>query len=338
STCYFRGYKYTRAWASSRKFSYRCSHWRQGCPGTMAFFIGTMGYTAGRPHTCRNVDAAGTSLVDVSSAMKDRVDTLAIEQVALPARRIWEAVRSEFYGADNEHVVRGLSEPQVLRRVYQARSQHFSGDVHGAIEIPPLSTALDEAVSFFQFHYVTVNRENLSKPTRLIGWAHPSLINLLRYNGTTIFVDGTFRCVPPGYKQCVIFMVHDRASGLYVPVYYVLSTSRSGDSFWDMVHFVVQSTDQQLEPAEVVCDFESALIDAVQTQFPNAIVIGCLFHLKQVLRREMKRFLIPEEECGIAMTRGVLDMLTVVDHNLIERCIKWVKREIRQRCDVAGIA
>ncbi|EGZ18676.1 hypothetical protein PHYSODRAFT_501434, partial [Phytophthora sojae] len=286
STCYFRGYKYTRAWASSRKISYRCSHWRQGCPGTMAFFIGTMGYTA-HPHTCRNVDAAGTSLVDVSSAMKDRVDTLAIEPVALPARRIWDAVRSEFYGADNEHVVRGLSEPQVLRRVNQARSQHFSGDVHGAIEIPPLSTALNEAVSFFQFHYVTVNRENLSKPTRLIGWAHSSLINLLRYNGTTIFVDGTFRCVPPGYKQCVIFMVHDRASGLYVPVYYVLSTSRSGDSFWDMVHFVVQSTDQQLEPAEVVCDFESALIDAVQTQFPNAIVIGCLFHLKQALRRAM---------------------------------------------------
>ncbi|EGZ18675.1 hypothetical protein PHYSODRAFT_429906, partial [Phytophthora sojae] len=38
------------------------------------------------------------------------------------------------------------------------------------------------------------------------------------------------------------------------------------------------------------------------------------------------------------MTRGVLDILTVVDHSLIERCIKWVKREIRQRCDVAGIA
>ncbi|EGZ10479.1 hypothetical protein PHYSODRAFT_337290 [Phytophthora sojae] len=86
-----------------------------------------------------------------------------------------------------------------------------------------------------------------------------------------------------------------------------------------MVHFVVQSTDQQLEPAE--------------TQFPNAIVIGCLFHLKQALRRAMKRFLIPEEECGIAMTHGVLDMLTVVDHSLIERCIKWVKREIRQCFD-----
>ncbi|GMF25282.1 unnamed protein product [Phytophthora fragariaefolia] len=240
STCYFRGFNYARAWASSRKISYRCSHWRQGCPDTMAFFIGTMGYTAGRPHTCRNVDATGTSLVDVFSAVKGKVDSLAVEQVALPARRIWEAV---FYGADNANVVRGLSEPQVLRRVYQARSRHFSEDVHGAIEIPSLTTALNEAVSLFEFHYVTVNRNNLSNPTRLIGWAHPSLINLLRYHGTTIFVDGTFRCVPSGCKQCVIFMAHDRSTGLYEPVYYVLSTSRSGDSFWDMMHFVVQSTD-----------------------------------------------------------------------------------------------
>ncbi|KAK1944553.1 hypothetical protein P3T76_004465 [Phytophthora citrophthora] len=201
---------------------------------------------------------------------------------------------------------------------------------------PPLYTALNESVSFVQFHHVTANRENLNRPTRLIGWAHPSLVNLLRYHGTTIFIDGTFRCVPRSYKQCVIIMVHDRASGLYEPVYYALSTSRSGDSFWDIMHFIVQGTDQQLEPAEVVCDFESALIQAVQTQFPNAIIIGCLFHLKQALRRAMKRFAIPVEECAIAMSRGVVDMLTVVSPSLIERCIKWVKHEIRQRCTESG--
>ncbi|KAK1941006.1 hypothetical protein P3T76_007712 [Phytophthora citrophthora] len=340
TTCFFRGYKYTRAWAFSRKIAYPCSHWRQGCSGTMAFFTSTMGYTVGRLHTCRNVDASVASLTDVMGAMKDRVDVLDIEQVAVPARVIWNGVRDEFYGANNEHVVRGLSELQVLRRVYQARNRHFSGEIHGALEIPPppppLSTALNESVSFFQFHHVTANRENLNRPTRLIGWAHPSLINLLRYHETTIFIDGTFRCVPRSYKQCVIIMVHDRASGLYVPVYYVLSTSRSGDSFWDIMHFIVQGTDQQLEPAEVVCDFESALIQAVQTQFPNAIIIGCLFHLKQALRRAMKRFAIPVEECAIAMSRGVVDMLTVVSPSLIERCIKWVKHEIRQRCTESG--
>ncbi|KAG2788156.1 hypothetical protein PC129_g17678 [Phytophthora cactorum] len=183
----------------------------------MEFTITTMGYSVVRSHTCRAAVPAVGRLQDVTTAMMNGADTLAIEQVALPARLIWEALRDGFYGSGNGNVVRGLSEMQVQRRIYRARHQHFSGDVHGAVEIPPLSLALNEAVSYFQSHYVTINNENLNKPTLLLGWAHPSLINLLHYHGTTLFVDGTFHCVPRGYKQCVIFMVHDRASGIFVP-------------------------------------------------------------------------------------------------------------------------
>ncbi|KAE9232652.1 hypothetical protein PF005_g2665, partial [Phytophthora fragariae] len=160
-------------------------------------------------------------------------------------RRAVESCRLEF------------SLEQAIRRVHHARRQHYSGNVHGSIEIPPLALALDEAVTFFQFHCITPNRDDLTKPTRLLGWAHPALVALLRYHGTTLFVDGTFRCVPSGYAQCVVFMVHDRASGVYVPVFYALNTSRTADSYWDMIHFIVQATDQQIEPAEIVCDFEA---------------------------------------------------------------------------------
>ncbi|KAF1777665.1 hypothetical protein GQ600_19694 [Phytophthora cactorum] len=44
--CYYRGLKYTRAWASSRKIAYRCSRFRTGCRATMEFTIATMGYSA----------------------------------------------------------------------------------------------------------------------------------------------------------------------------------------------------------------------------------------------------------------------------------------------------
>ncbi|POM65201.1 Hypothetical protein PHPALM_19123 [Phytophthora palmivora] len=165
---------------------------------------------------------------------------------------------------------------------------------------------------------------------RILGWAHPALISLLRYHGTTLFVDGTFRCVPSGYAQCVVFMVHDRASGVFVPVFYVLSTSRTGDSYWDMIHFIVQATDQQIEPAEIVCAFESALMDALQTQFPNAIVLGCLFHMKQALRRAMKRCAIPEDECLIGMTQGVLDTVTVIEHEQVERALTYSVEKWKQ--------
>ncbi|OWZ02553.1 hypothetical protein PHMEG_00025865 [Phytophthora megakarya] len=104
-----------------------------------------------------------------------------------------------------------------------------------------------------------------------------------------------------------------------------------------MIHYIVQATDQQIEPAEIVCEFETALMDSLQTQFPNATVLGCLFHMKQALRRAMKRYAIPEAECLIAMAHGVLDTLTVLQHDYIERGIKWVQLEIKRRCAVADV-
>ncbi|POM73961.1 Hypothetical protein PHPALM_9137 [Phytophthora palmivora] len=264
TTCIYHGYKNTRAWASKKKISYRCSKFRQGCRGTMKFTISSMGFFACRPHTCRSA-ITGTSIADITDAMKRRVDTLAIELVTQPARHIWETLRDEFYGTIPVSVVRGLSEQQVLRRVYRARSQHFSSNVHGTVEIPPLSLALTRPYPFS----VSLRHDQPSQFTQAYAWAGHTH-HLLIY--AVIMIHR---------RYCVIFMVHDRASGIFVPVYYVLSTSRSGDSYWDIIHFIVQGTDQQIEPTEIVCDFESALKSAVQTQFPNAIIVGCLFHLKQ---------------------------------------------------------
>ncbi|POM60541.1 hypothetical protein PHPALM_30596 [Phytophthora palmivora] len=230
-------------------------------------------------------------------------DSLAISDVARQARRIWYELRGLYYGFDNTNGVVGPSESQAISREHRARVIHYRGDVHGSVEIPPLSLALNEA-----FHFVFANRQDVNRPNRLLGWAHPVHLNLLRYNKTTLFIDGTYRCVPHNFQQCVVYMVHNRASGLFVPVFYILRTSRTGDAYWDLMYFVLQATDQQLSPTEVICAFESALtlsrldkwlakglIEAVQTQLRDAIVIGCLFHLKQALRRAMKRLSIPED-------------------------------------------
>ncbi|KAG3079258.1 hypothetical protein PI124_g9135 [Phytophthora idaei] len=87
--------------------------------------------------------------------MKAQADLLAIENIAWPVRQVWEALRERFYNADSPDVIRGLSEQQVVQRVHRARRQHYSGNAHGSIEIPPLSLALGEAVSFISvsLHY-----------------------------------------------------------------------------------------------------------------------------------------------------------------------------------------
>ncbi|OWZ13459.1 hypothetical protein PHMEG_00013211 [Phytophthora megakarya] len=255
--------------------------------------------------------------------------TLAIEHVAWTVRQIWEVRRRRYYAEDNPDVVRVAD--KVVGRVHHARNQHYSSNVHESVETPPLSLALDDAVSFFQFRFITVNHEDLTKPTRILGWAHPALVALLRYHGTTIIVDGTFRCVPTGYAQCVVFMVHDRASGVFVPVFYILNTARTGASYWDMIYCVVQATDQQIEPTEVVYDLEPGLTNALQTHVPNAIaLVACIATCYEAVR-------YPRGSVSFAVAPSMLDTLTVVKLEQVKRGIKWAKREVKQRYALAHI-
>ncbi|POM80318.1 Hypothetical protein PHPALM_1860 [Phytophthora palmivora] len=123
----------------------------------------------------------------------------------------------------------------------------------------------------------------------------------------------------------------------------IMSLSKPVHKIWQEVSSKFYPNDgcrNCLVPSEIVCDFEHALIEATQMQFENALVIDCLFHWKQAIRRRMtKRHNIPEDEVGIAMTKGVLDMLTAIDPELVpDKGIKWVKREIRMRCAATGIS
>ncbi|KAJ8535238.1 hypothetical protein ON010_g13500 [Phytophthora cinnamomi] len=196
-----------------------------------------------------------------------------------------------------------------------------------------------KSLSFFQFHQSRPKSDPTSKPDRIIGWAHPELRQLLLYNGVSLFLDGTFRCVPTEFKQCMVLMVHDQASDLFVPVYFVLCTSKAQDMYLDTLELIHKDTAEKLNPCDIVCDFELPLINAVEKLFPNAEVIGCLFHFKQAVRgRKKTTYHNPEAEIRIAMQKVVLAVQTVIDPELVPRQgIRWVKRTIRDRCAAAGV-
>jgi hypothetical protein len=48
-------------------------------------------------------------------------------------------------------------------------------------------------------------------------------------------------------------------------------------------------TGARLSPLAIIVDFENALISSCKEQFPDAQIIGCLFHLKQAWQRKMKK-------------------------------------------------
>ncbi|KAK1928669.1 hypothetical protein P3T76_015772 [Phytophthora citrophthora] len=290
--------------------------------------------------------------------MKRMTDKLTTENPGMTENEIWGLVCAQFYGEDRDELVDGLTEEQVIGRVRRARRRYYGGNIHGVVEVPPFSKVTDSAIPFFRFHFSSAfskvtdsaipffrfhfvsAHQNPKKPAeRILGWAHPALKELLFYDSISLFVDGTFRCVPRGFHQCLILMVDDPARNMFTPVYFVLCTSRTETTYSDILHLISRDTEKKMTPAEIVCDFEFGLISAVQQAFPNAEVVGCFFHFKQALHRRMKFEHITEKEILIAMTPGCLDILTVIDPQFIDpKGIAWVKLEIKGRCATKGCA
>ncbi|OQR82378.1 putative cleavage induced protein [Thraustotheca clavata] len=115
------------------------------------------------------------------------------------------------------------------------RSKHYGTNDYDVIVQPPLSCVKNTSLNFFQFQHIWTCRKTDGSFTleRLIGWANPTLISLLRYNNITLFVDGTFRIVPRGFKLCVVLMVLDKGTQLYIPIFYILTTSKSHNCYWN---------------------------------------------------------------------------------------------------------
>jgi len=345
---YYEGFEFTRGHVTSVKITYRCSAYRRPCLAKFVFLADTMAYCFDLmvPHTCRAASQISDravdddACVDVREAMKGAVDLLAVD-TSDTQQQIWHAVLNEFCSRSGPPI-RGLSKNQVFKRVQNTRRNHYGGDLHGCIEVPPLSKVKATVQGFFQFNYTWHDDVKAQKDSRgidrVVGWSHPELRNLLRFENLTWFIDGTFRCAPPGFAQCITVMVYDVSTELYVPVLFSLTTCRTQDAYKKLLQCIEFSIGRKPMPKEVICDFEAALIFAVRDYFPETRIIGCFFHFKQACRRQLKKYRLSDKEAAVAMSFGVLDMLTVLDPEKIGlQGIEWVKRKIRQQCNEKGL-
>ncbi|KAK1947061.1 hypothetical protein P3T76_001071 [Phytophthora citrophthora] len=86
---------------------------------------------------------------------------------------------------------------------------------------------------------------------------------------------------------------------------------------------------KQPNPVDVVCDFESALINAIQKHYPSTRLIGCYFHFKQACRRKMKEYALPDGEVGVAMLSS--------PGKIVEQGVAWVKAKVKPRLDAKDL-
>lgn len=106
-----------------------------------------------------------------------------------------------------------------------------------------------------------------------------------------LFIDGTFRTAPNPYQQFIT--VHGELDGFVIPLAFVLSTGKLTFQyrkiFQELKREVRNSTNSELNPDQIVTDFESGLMTAITFEFPRSRLSGCFFHFNQSLWRGVQR-------------------------------------------------
>ncbi|POM65200.1 Hypothetical protein PHPALM_19124, partial [Phytophthora palmivora] len=87
------------------------------------------------------------------------------------------------------------------------RAQVTGSDTLRAIELAQMRNVAEDDVRLF-LQFSVVHTMGCAQH-KCLGFGHPDLIRLLRYSGTALFIDCTFKMVPKPFSQCLIVMVRE---------------------------------------------------------------------------------------------------------------------------------
>ena len=107
-----------------------------------------------------------------------------------------------------------------------------------------------------------------------------------------IYCDGTFRTCPKPYEQYFTIHGHGKYRSRVLCFVNCLMTDRNITDyrhvFQTLKTKICQVTGHRWRPRGVICDFEQALLVAVETELHHAQISGCYFHFNQSLWRKVQ--------------------------------------------------
>jgi hypothetical protein len=102
-------------------------------------------------------------------------------------------------------------------------------------------------------------------------------------------MDGTFDACPHLFAQ--LFTLHVFEHDRLLPVVYCLLPGKTAATYtavFTALKNAATAAGLQFDPNHILSDFETGLIRAVKTAFPNATHHGCYFHFTQAIWRQLQ--------------------------------------------------
>lgn len=117
---------------------------------------------------------------------------------------------------------------------------------------------------------------------------------------------------------------------IYTPIAWILMSGKTEECYWQAFNWLTSELGEDCNPYCVGVDFERAFFRQVKLYFPEAYLIGYLFHFKQALRKKMADLGINEDQIKFAMRKEMLDLLTVLPKEDPEKGLHYI------RCNIAA--
>lgn len=127
--------------------------------------------------------------------------------------------------------------------------------------------------------------DDINSSGRIIIFASQWMINLLGQSDHW-FCDGTFKTVPDIYTQ--LYTIHVKIQERVVPAIYALLPDKQFTTYNQLVS-LLRIYNNRMNPKSILLDFEMGAIKAFSSNFPNAKITGCFFHLSQSIWRKVQK-------------------------------------------------
>ena len=130
--------------------------------------------------------------------------------------------------------------------------------------------------------------------SRILIFARPKFLQLLK-NTKAWLGDGTFKTAPPPFSQ--VFIIHAKWQDSHhtITCVYACLPNKKQRTYVAMLREIRRLVND-VAPESFGCDFEQALINAITTVFPAAIIYGCFFHFSQNFRHHLGE-VPPNKKC-----------------------------------------
>lgn len=276
------GYRYRRDRVHSSSSTWRC--YKRDCRGRLIVHKSSKKPTTPHNHAPNPAD-------NESFLIKQQIKDAARSSVETP-RNIIQGCTA---GASSETAVI-LPSYDALRKSLQrerARSSMRLKPYNHASDIIFEEIRTEKGDNFIIWDYTDADRN------RIVMFGTKQNISLLS-EFKHWCIDGTFKTAPLVFMQLLTLhaFVDDRA----IPLVYTLLCNKQEETYRTVL-CKIKEMQLNIRPQSVLCDFEIGLFKAVKNTFPETKVIGCFFHLGQILWRKIQELRLTEVYRASEVTR-----------------------------------